>query len=74
MSKLVVPPVLRLAVLCQSIKADREDRPFALEVPIHTLRWPNGHRRRTPPAGGSWPRTRSRRTPAPRWSQGRRNG
>lgn len=43
MSKPVVPPVLRLAVLCQSIEADREDRPFALEVPIHTLRWPKDH-------------------------------
>jgi len=44
MSKLVVTPVLRLVVLCQSIEADRKDRPFALEVPIHTLRWPKNHR------------------------------
>lgn len=43
MSTPVVLPVLRLAVLCQSIEADRKDRPFALEVPIHTLRWPKGH-------------------------------
>jgi hypothetical protein len=42
MSALVVP-VLRLAVLCQSIEEDRDDRPFALEVPIHTLYWPDGH-------------------------------
>jgi hypothetical protein len=38
-----VAPVLRLAVLCQSIEEDREGRPFALEVLIHTLRWPQGH-------------------------------
>lgn len=35
-----VMPVLRLAVLCQGIVEDSDDRPFALEVPVHTLRWP----------------------------------
>jgi hypothetical protein len=33
-------PVLRLAVLCEGIAEDSDDRPFALEVPVHTLRWP----------------------------------
>jgi hypothetical protein len=44
-----VVPVLRLAVLCQSIEADGDDRPFALEGPIHTLRWPTGDRVYQPP-------------------------
>jgi hypothetical protein len=27
----------------QSVEEDRDDRPFALEVPVHTLYWPDGH-------------------------------
>ncbi len=38
-----VVPVLRLAVLCQSIEVDADGRPFALEHPVHTIRWPDGH-------------------------------
>lgn len=32
-----VPPVLRLAVLCEDIGADDEGRPYNLFVPVHTV-------------------------------------
>jgi hypothetical protein len=41
-------PVLRTAMLCQQIVVDRNDRPFALFVPIHVLRWPHDHPRGRP--------------------------
>jgi hypothetical protein len=37
MSERVVP-VLRLAVLCEDVVYDGEGEPFALEVPVHTIR------------------------------------
>lgn len=37
-----VPPVLRLAVLCEGISTDADGRPYDLFVPVHTLRFPPG--------------------------------
>ena len=44
-----VLPVLRLAVLCESIEEDADGRPYRLVVPVHTLRWPTGVRGRYRP-------------------------
>jgi hypothetical protein len=45
-----VPPILRLAVLCEDVEEDGAGRPFRLVVPVHTLRFaPNGQRHYRPP-------------------------
>ncbi len=44
-----VVPVLRLAVLCETAEEDADDRPFRLDGPVHTLRWPAGHSGRYEP-------------------------
>jgi hypothetical protein len=37
-------PVLRTAMLCELITVDREQRPYSLIMPVHTLRWPHDHK------------------------------
>jgi len=45
-----VIPILRLAVLCESIELDKEGRPFFC-VPVHTIQFPPGIKRNyQPPA------------------------
>jgi hypothetical protein len=37
-----VPPILRLAVLCEDVVFDADGHPFSLNVPVHTVQFPPG--------------------------------
>ena len=45
-----VPPILRLAVLCEDVELDGAGRPALLAFPVHTVRFPPGVSRYSPPA------------------------